>query len=150
MNQFTVPQFIDAEDRILGPITTRQFVILLVSGIIFAVCYKIPGAVSLVIGVVQFILSLILAFVKINGMPYHFFALNFVQTRLRSSVRLWDCSYGKVEYFIDLYSAPVVAAAQKTSAKVIDISRLNELALIVDSRGTYQGEKRDDGEHHIL
>ena len=29
MEQFVVPQFIDAEDKILGPLTGRQFVIML-------------------------------------------------------------------------------------------------------------------------
>ena len=41
MEQITVPQFLDVEDRIIGPITVRQFVILLVgSGLIFA-AYKL-------------------------------------------------------------------------------------------------------------
>ena len=30
MQMFTVPQFIDVEDKIIGPITTRQFIICLV------------------------------------------------------------------------------------------------------------------------
>jgi hypothetical protein len=39
--RYAVPQFIDAEDKILGPLTTRQFVTMLsVVGIIF-VTYKL-------------------------------------------------------------------------------------------------------------
>ena len=30
--RFTVPQFIDVEDKIFGPLTTRQFLIMLVVG----------------------------------------------------------------------------------------------------------------------
>ena len=33
MQQFTVPQFIDVEPKIIGPITTRQFLIFLAAGL---------------------------------------------------------------------------------------------------------------------
>ena len=29
MDQFVVPQFIDAEDKIFGPLTARQFIIVM-------------------------------------------------------------------------------------------------------------------------
>ncbi|KKS92044.1 MAG: hypothetical protein UV69_C0039G0006, partial [Parcubacteria group bacterium GW2011_GWE2_43_12] len=32
MQQFVVPQFIDVEDKIIGPITVRQFIIIMVGG----------------------------------------------------------------------------------------------------------------------
>jgi len=41
MQQFTVPQFIDVENQIIGPITTRQFMILLGATIIMAISYKL-------------------------------------------------------------------------------------------------------------
>lgn len=41
MQQFTVPQFIDVESKIIGPLTTRQFIILLVAAIISGIAYKI-------------------------------------------------------------------------------------------------------------
>ena len=41
MQQFTVPQFIDFEDKIIGPITTRQFLILMGGFVAIALCYAI-------------------------------------------------------------------------------------------------------------
>jgi adenosylhomocysteinase len=41
MDQFTVPQFIDVEDKIFGPITTRQFLILLATGLILFIAFKL-------------------------------------------------------------------------------------------------------------
>ena len=41
MQQFTVPQFIDVEDKILGPISVRQFLIMLGGGLFAFVAYKV-------------------------------------------------------------------------------------------------------------
>jgi len=41
MDQFVVPQFIDVEDKIFGPVTTRQFVILLIAGLIIFIAFKL-------------------------------------------------------------------------------------------------------------
>ena len=41
MQQFTVPQFIDVEDKIIGPITTRQFVIMLAGFTLIGISYKL-------------------------------------------------------------------------------------------------------------
>ena len=47
--QFTVPQFIDVEDQILGPITVRQFVIVLADGIFLAISYKLADLTLFII-----------------------------------------------------------------------------------------------------
>jgi len=54
MQQFTVPQFIDVEDKILGPITIRQFLILLVGCIVIFISYRYGdlGTFVLVLAVV--------------------------------------------------------------------------------------------------
>ena len=41
MQQFTVPQFIDVEDKVIGPITVRQFIIMLAGFLAIAICYKL-------------------------------------------------------------------------------------------------------------
>ena len=45
MDQFVVPQFIDVEDKIFGPVTTRQFVILLVAGLVLFVASKLADLI---------------------------------------------------------------------------------------------------------
>ena len=40
MNQFVAPQFIDVEDRIIGPITTRQFVMMIGGGIVIFIASR--------------------------------------------------------------------------------------------------------------
>ena len=41
MQQFVIPQFIDVEDKIIGPITVRQFIIMLAGGGLVFISYKL-------------------------------------------------------------------------------------------------------------
>lgn len=142
MQQFVVPQFIDVEDKVIGPITVRQFIILLVgSGFIFA-SYKLADFTLFLFEFV--ILSFItfgFAFIKINGRPVHYFLLNVFQTSRRPKLRIWQKIFTNAELkgFIKkpkIESVPKVARKNKVRA-----TRLAELSLIVDTGGIYQGEK---------
>lgn len=70
--QFRVPQFIDVEDKIVGPFTLKQFGYLLgAGGFSFLIWKFIPIhflAFILIIPVAGFFLAL--AFVKINNRPF--------------------------------------------------------------------------------
>ena len=91
MSQFVVPQFIDVEDKILGPITTRQFAILMITALVMFIIYKILYIwYAVAIDVMLLGMALVVAFVRINGQPFHYFLLNFVQTFRRPSVRVWN------------------------------------------------------------
>lgn len=137
MQQFTVPQFIEVEDRVIGPITVRQFIILLCGGLLIVLCYKIfDFSLFLTIGIFIFLVSTTFAFVKINGMPFHFFVLNLLQTLRNPRLRVW-----KISAMISK-EPPVVAAPEAQPASShYSSSRLNELALIVDTAGYYRGEQ---------
>lgn len=70
--QFRVPQFIDMEDKVVGPLTLRQFgYVLGAGGFSFIIWTFLPiklVAILLIIPVVALFLSL--AFVKINNRPF--------------------------------------------------------------------------------
>ena len=139
MQQFTVPQFIDVENKIIGPLTVRQFVIILAAAIIIGISYKLADfALFLVIGIVTLILAALFAFVKINGRPFHLFLLNLFQTLRRPGVRIWNNRLTILEEGetpLEM-KAPAPAAAPKLYKK----SRLAELSLVVDTKGRYKGE----------
>ena len=144
-NQFVVPQFIEAEDRIIGPVTTRQFLILLVTSLTIAVFYKLlPFLYFVIVGILLLMVGLIFAFIRVNGMPFHFFLLNLVQTTKKARVRVWDKTpterdllyYTKAEEKAD-EKAPI----QKRHYKK---SHLRELSLVVDTGGVYRPEGEDE------
>ena len=139
MQQFTVPQFIDVENKIIGPLTVRQFMIILGAAVIIGISYKLfDFTLFLTIGIVTLIFAALFAFVKINGRPFHLFMLNAFQTLRRPGIRVWNnrmMAFEIGEANIDI-KAPAPAAAPKMYKK----SRLAELALVVDTKGRYKGE----------
>lgn len=71
--QFPVPQFTEVEDKIIGPLTVKQFVILLVSGgiIFFAYSLSKDYYVTGAAGVLAGIPGLAIAFGQFNGRPMY-------------------------------------------------------------------------------
>ena len=140
MQQFTIPQFIDVESKIIGPITTRQFVIFLVAAVLIGLCYRLfDFSLFITIAVIIFIVSALFAFVKVNGRPFHLFLLNAVQTIRRPRLRIWNNNdvMEVQERQIDI--APTVA--KPAPKEYYKKSRLAEVALIVDTQGRYKGEQ---------
>jgi hypothetical protein len=143
MMQFTVPQFIDVEDKIFGPITVRQFVIELITALLIAVCYRVfDFALFIVAALVLFTIGTTFAFVKINGAAFHFFLLNLIQTLKKPRLRVWRKD-DTLSIGLEFDTMPTPAAAVP-SGRQYSQSRLNELSLIVDTQGSYQGEATDD------
>ncbi len=96
--KFIVPQFIDKEDQILGPITVRQFLILLGTAFIIFIAFKILTlpyfiVVTVLVGGVGGTFG----FVRVNGQPFHIFFINALQTLSRPALRVWDKTYTDAE-----------------------------------------------------
>lgn len=139
MQQFTVPQFIDVENKIIGPITVRQFMIFLGAAIIIAISYRIfDFTLFVTISVLLVIFAVVFAFVKINSQPFHLFILSLFKTLKRPKTRVWNNRSKMV-----LEQEDIIAPVKQPSAalpKVFQRSRLAELALVVDTKGKYKGE----------
>lgn len=70
--QYSVPQFVEVEDKIIGPLTLKQFLILLGGGLIELLLYSIfKGAVAILIflSLPNVVFFGYLAFGKLNGRP---------------------------------------------------------------------------------
>ena len=140
MRQFLVPQFIDVEDKIIGPITTRQFVMMLISLLLVFVFFKALAFVYFVVASV-FTVALFagLAFAKINGRPIHFFLLNFIQTIKRPDLRVWNRgSFVQIARFVESGVTEKAAVAYKKDP--VSGSRLRDLTLIINTGGVYESE----------
>ncbi len=147
MEQFTVPQFIDEEDKILGPITTRQFIILLITAGIIFVEYKIfDFSLFVVSGFITAGIAITIAFGKINGRPFHFFLLNLIQSLFSPKLRIWNKDFGKAEKMVDFDHKNIIKAQPPVTKVHFTSSRLAELSLIVDTRGAYTGEVQEPEE----
>jgi len=143
MQQFTVPQFIDVEDKIIGPITARQFIIFLIAAIIIGISYRLfDSTLFSTIGIITFLLAVVFGFLKVNGRPFHFFLLNLIQTWRRPNIRVWNNRLAKV---VDSEKIPTLKFDSTKSAKeYYEKSRLAELSLVVDTEGEYRGTDDED------
>jgi len=140
MQQFIVPQFIDVEDKIFGPITVRQFLILLVGGTTVFLSYRFGDfALFIVMLVLVGGSSLILAFVRINGQAFHFVLLNMLQTLRKPSLRVWNKSYDKKELDA-LRKISVQKTVEEPAKKEVKRGRIRDLALQVNTGGFYKPE----------
>jgi len=141
MEKFVVPQFIDVEDKIIGPITTRQFVIILVTAlIIYILSLLLETFLFVPIGLIVLVFGGALAFMKVNGMPFHFFLLNIVQTFRRPSLRVWDKRMADSELKLSIKKEEVKAAPVPPKKEPLTTSRLSELSLTVNTGGLYKPE----------
>jgi len=144
VQQFTIPQFIDVEDKIIGPVTTRQFIILLSGFLLMGISYKIfDFSLFLTISILTLIITGTFAFVRINGRPFHFFVLNIIQTLKRPGLRVWSNEFFPQEAEGYAMNEKEIIKQTALSAPKIQpsLSRLAELSLMVDTRGEYGGEE---------
>lgn len=90
MPRFTVPKFIEREAKIVGPFTLKQFIFVGAAGIISAVLYfTIPFYFFLLATVLLFSGALVLALVKIEGMPIPVLFKNFLSFLFAEKIYLW-------------------------------------------------------------
>ena len=142
--QFLVPQFIEVETKIIGPVTTRQFIIMMVSGMLDFIFFKLfLFNVFLVVTIINTIVFGIIAFLRINGMPFHFFVLNLIQTLKRPNRRVWEKTVLKAIERKDTKKnvEPVTTVVHKQPLKS---SRLSALSLMVDTGGAYNAERAEE------
>jgi len=139
MQKFIVPQFIDVESKIFGPVTVRQFLIILVGLMFGFMAYKLSDfSLFIVEAFIIFIAISAFAFVKVNGAPFHVFLLNYIKTMKSAKVRIWKrqpfVKQTKKEEKENITDKPVSTRSRMSA------SRLSELSLIIDTGGAYQGE----------
>jgi hypothetical protein len=140
MQQFVVPQFIDVEDKIFGPITIRQFLILVVTGGVLFVAYRLADLAlfALIVALVGGF-SLVLAFARINGQAFHYFLLNIGQYARAPHLRVWNKLYTNAE--LDFFRKQVVEEFEAApTRKKEKRERIRDLSLLVNTGGYYRPE----------
>ena len=136
MAQYKVPQDVEADDKLLGPFSFRQFVYLMIAGALIAACVPLfklfPLLILIPIPVILFLLVLALPLKKDQPMETYLSAV--VSFHLKPNKRIWEP--GEPENTI------VITAPKKTDeVHLKNISqeeashRLSFLADIVDTEG---------------
>ncbi len=158
--QYKVPQNIDMQDKIIGPLTMAQFLYLIVAGMVDYILLQTFGQTNLVVFIILAtpiaLFALAMAFLKINDIPFPKFFQAAVLFMISPKVRVWH----KV---IDMNSPVKIEAAKvKTADKVVrkhvEKSEIEKLANVLDTAGwaavrdktLKEFVKGFDASHHTL
>lgn len=88
--RFEVPQFIEIEDKIFGPLTWKQFVYVAGGGGVAAVLFFFtPFLIFVLLGVPIAALTFLLSFYPVNNRPFSFFMESAVRYFKNSKLYLW-------------------------------------------------------------
>ena len=89
--QFQVPQFIESEDKIVGPFSLRQFIYVAAAGGVSAALYFSVGGLVWVFGsLIVFALAGAMAFVKIEGRPFLNIMLSAANFYWKPQLYIWQ------------------------------------------------------------
>jgi hypothetical protein len=134
-----IPQNVDKEDKLIGPLTLKQFLYILGGcGVAFIVYqYYLQGYLFfyefLLLGIIIMFLSLALAFVKINGFPFVTFISHVIGFLFADKKSLWgkdnQTSGGKIKL------QPRKSTANQPLKNTSNKSHLEELARVLDTGG---------------
>ncbi len=126
--QFQVPQFIEVEDKIFGPLTFRQFIFIAGGlGMAYVLWRLLPIylAAPLILGVGA--LAAALAFFQFNGRPFILALENGFYYIIRSKLYLWNNANKK-----RVVKTAAVAMRSDVYIPKISDSKLHELAWSLD------------------
>ena len=144
--QFLVPQFIDVESKIIGPISARQFIIMLIgAGLLFVGWKALSFTIFVIEAPVVLGLVALFSFVKINSQPFHLFILNLVQTGRRPRLKIWN----KTVTSSDIKNKEEQKKKKEVIVrkKPLTSSHLTKLSLLVDTGGVFQEENSFENNH---
>lgn len=89
--QFQVPQFLDVEDKIFGPLTLKQFLYVAgAGGVSFMLFFALEEWLWLICTVIVGIIAITLAFVKFNGRPAIYMFLSALKYAWFPKLYLWQ------------------------------------------------------------
>lgn len=125
--RFQVPQFIEVEDRIFGPLTITQFIYLAGGlGFLVGMWLILPLWAALILGLPVAILGAGLAFVKINERPLITIMEHAFEYYLKDKLYIWDKRQKTVgelaEDAVTRTEDPAQFVATATSNKIKDLS----------------------------
>jgi hypothetical protein len=141
MGQYKVPQDVEAEDKLIGPLSLRQFIYVIIgvvwAGLMFfilrpnnspspAVNYTIMAV--LIIPITGFFL--LLGFGKRQEQSFEKYFVALVRFYFVPRVRVWDKDLSTVELIREEAAAPEIITEKNVSK-----SSLEQLALVMDTHG---------------
>ena len=136
---FQVPQFIEIEDKVFGPLSFKQFIYVAGSvGLAFIVYVflPLPLVLKLIPAAAIVGLGLALAFYQINNRPFIIVLQSALKYQLSSKLYLWD--HNRKETAGAVLPRVTTNAASEESTPKLSKSKLSDLSWSLDVKETVQ------------
>lgn len=129
-----VPQYIDVEDKIAGPLTAKQLGWMIAMGVILLILWNmVPAPVFFILGIPIALLFAGLAFYKPYGQPLGSFAIFGIMYFFRPKIYVWKRAPQNILNVPQKVQTKVVVAAPD---KHLSAQSLRNLAELLDSEGS--------------
>ena len=135
MMRFQVPQFIEHEAKVIGPLTFRQFIYLGVPAAIgFFFYFVAPFSVFVVITIVTVGIGAMLAFLKAGGRSLPGFLVGAVGFLVKPKHYTWKKGGGAEQTQQVTYKQPEQSARPEENLKLQQNSKIKTLATRVETK----------------
>ena len=134
--QYQVPQFVEVEDRIIGPLTLKQFLYLAFAGaLLFVFWFLFNFYIWIILAIPIAALAAAFAFLKINDRPFVYFFLAFIKYFTKPKLYIFSSApkRNRTEKTQRPEKDEIKAEAPEITEKKITPSKLKELALSLDT-----------------
>lgn len=133
--EYQVPQFIEVEDKIFGPLTLKQFIYLAGgAGLAAGLVLYLPLVFGVVLALPIAGLAVGLAFYKVNGKPLIDLIEAGFSYYLSHRLYLWKKQPKAAEAAVEFSTEYALGAAAARPKLDLTTNRLKELAFSLDSK----------------
>ncbi len=130
---FSVPQFIDVEDKIAGPLTWKQLLWMIGMGAVLLTAFNtFDTSLAIIVAIPTVLIFVAFAFYRPNGFPLTTFVFYAVLFIFRRKIAVWERPVKQS----NVAKAPEkITETADVGKKKINQEKLKELAHILDNRG---------------
>ena len=139
--RFQVPQFIEVEDKIVGPLTFKQFIYLAGTAGVCIVLYSfLPLFLAIIIMIPMVVFGLALAFFQVNNKPFIRIVEAFLKYSITSNLYIWKHQPKKIIQKEEQNDVePLQYVPKLSQSKLKDLTWSLDIAETVTP--TYRGSK---------
>ena len=131
MARYKVPQKIELQDKLVGPLTFLQFGYLLLGSIVSFGIFKTGNWVMIILVAIPIVLlSLALAFVKVQNQSFGSFIFNLIVFIFNPKTRVWH--HGQTSIPTIIKSGVNQQKIKKINPKKLDRKTINQISQQLD------------------
>jgi hypothetical protein len=129
--QYQVPQNIDLEDKIIGPLTLKQFIFLLIGGMLDYAWYTFfDVSLFILLAIPTTLFALAMAFARVQDQPFPKFLASLIIFILRPKMLTWGKTIKP-----KIIESKTVKKEKIIHPKMASESQIQKLAQIIDTQG---------------